>query len=163
MCSNTLGIISDIFPYVVMYTVFYLFHLFYWQFSWISCLFLFEHISNWCCQKVCIQSGITMGSSSISYPSNKTFISIFSLNDQNRFHILHFVFRHVGHVAPPPSDNRSLHTSNWTYFSLAFLQERLLLSVLPRHVAMEMKADINAKQEDMMFHKIYIQKHDNVR
>ncbi|XP_053554042.1 adenylate cyclase type 5 [Bombina bombina] len=27
---------------------------------------------------------------------------------------------------------------------------------------MEMKADINAKQEDMMFHKIYIQKHDNV-
>lgn len=43
------------------------------------------------------------------------------------------------------------------------MQERLLLSVLPRHVAMEMKADINAKKEDMMFHKIYIQKHDNVR
>uniref|UniRef100_A0A8C2GP64 adenylate cyclase n=1 Tax=Cyprinus carpio TaxID=7962 RepID=A0A8C2GP64_CYPCA len=42
------------------------------------------------------------------------------------------------------------------------IQERLLLSVLPRHVAMEMKADINAKKEDMMFHKIYIQKHDNV-
>ncbi|XP_022532587.2 adenylate cyclase type 6 [Astyanax mexicanus] len=41
-------------------------------------------------------------------------------------------------------------------------QERLLLSVLPRHVAMEMKAHINAKKEDMMFHKIYIQKHDNV-
>ncbi|XP_015246639.1 adenylate cyclase type 6-like [Cyprinodon tularosa] len=41
-------------------------------------------------------------------------------------------------------------------------QERLLLSVLPRHVAMEMKEDINAKKEDMMFHKIYIQKHDNV-
>ncbi|XP_061551108.1 adenylate cyclase type 6-like isoform X5 [Phycodurus eques] len=41
-------------------------------------------------------------------------------------------------------------------------QERLLLSVLPRHVAMEMKADINAKKEDMMFHRIYIQKHDNV-
>ncbi|KAI7794188.1 adenylate cyclase type 6 [Triplophysa rosa] len=41
-------------------------------------------------------------------------------------------------------------------------QERLLLSVLPRHVAMEMKADINVKKEDMMFHKIYIQKHDNV-
>lgn len=48
--------------------------------------------------------------------------------------------------------------------TICFLpQERLLLSVLPRHVAMEMKADINAKQEDMMFHKIYIQKHDNVR
>ncbi|KAM9344331.1 adenylate cyclase type 6-like isoform 1-T1 [Pholidichthys leucotaenia] len=41
-------------------------------------------------------------------------------------------------------------------------QERLLLSVLPRHVAMEMKADVSAKKEDMMFHKIYIQKHDNV-
>lgn len=47
--------------------------------------------------------------------------------------------------------------------SLSISQERLLLSVLPRHVAMEMKADINAKKEDMMFHKIYIQKHDNVR
>uniref|UniRef100_A0A2K6DZV5 Adenylate cyclase type 6 n=1 Tax=Macaca nemestrina TaxID=9545 RepID=A0A2K6DZV5_MACNE len=41
-------------------------------------------------------------------------------------------------------------------------QERLLLSVLPQHVAMEMKEDINTKKEDMMFHKIYIQKHDNV-
>ncbi|XP_038608564.1 adenylate cyclase type 6 [Tachyglossus aculeatus] len=41
-------------------------------------------------------------------------------------------------------------------------QERLLLSVLPQHVALEMKEDISAKQEDMMFHKIYIQKHDNV-
>ncbi|KAG7269262.1 hypothetical protein CRUP_024889 [Coryphaenoides rupestris] len=29
-------------------------------------------------------------------------------------------------------------------------EERLLLSVLPRHVAMEMKADINAKKEDMI-------------
>lgn len=46
---------------------------------------------------------------------------------------------------------------------LSVCQERLLLSVLPRHVAMEMKADINIKKEDMMFHKIYIQKHDNVR
>lgn len=52
--------------------------------------------------------------------------------------------------------------SDWFYLR-GFSQERLLLSVLPRHVAMEMKADINAKQEDMMFHKIYIQKHDNVR
>ena len=49
------------------------------------------------------------------------------------------------------------------FFSFFLFQERLLLSVLPRHVAMEMKADINAKKEDMMFHKIYIQKHDNVR
>lgn len=34
--------------------------------------------------------------------------------------------------------------------------------MLPQHVAMEMKEDINTKKEDMMFHKIYIQKHDNV-
>lgn len=46
---------------------------------------------------------------------------------------------------------------------LLWVQERLLLSVLPQHVAMEMKEDINTKKEDMMFHKIYIQKHDNVR
>ncbi len=52
---------------------------------------------------------------------------------------------------------------SFPYYDCHHLQERLLLSVLPRHVAMEMKADINAKQEDMMFHKIYIQKHDNVR
>lgn len=60
----------------------------------------------------------------------------------------------------PSSLNFSLSLSLST-FSIS--QERLLLSVLPRHVAMEMKADINAKKEDMMFHKIYIQKHDNVR
>ncbi|EEB11764.1 adenylate cyclase, putative [Pediculus humanus corporis] len=42
------------------------------------------------------------------------------------------------------------------------ITERLLLSVLPRHVAMEMKADIAGKQKDTMFHKIYIQKHENV-
>ncbi|XP_074659501.1 adenylate cyclase type 5-like [Tubulanus polymorphus] len=41
-------------------------------------------------------------------------------------------------------------------------QERLLLSVLPRHVAMEMKADIAGKVRDTMFHKIYIQRHENV-
>uniref|UniRef100_A0A803TWP6 Adenylate cyclase type 6 n=1 Tax=Anolis carolinensis TaxID=28377 RepID=A0A803TWP6_ANOCA len=46
--------------------------------------------------------------------------------------------------------------------SFLWKQERLLLSVLPQHVAMEMKEDINTKKEDMMFHKIYIQKHDNV-
>uniref|UniRef100_T1J6T7 adenylate cyclase n=1 Tax=Strigamia maritima TaxID=126957 RepID=T1J6T7_STRMM len=42
-----------------------------------------------------------------------------------------------------------------------FLQERLLLSVLPQHVAMEMKEDIIAPREQQ-FHKIYIQKHENV-
>ncbi|KAL5291164.1 ADCY5 family protein [Megaselia abdita] len=41
-------------------------------------------------------------------------------------------------------------------------QERLLLSVLPRHVAMEMKDDIAGKPRDTQFHKIYIQRHDNV-
>ncbi|CAG2235891.1 ADCY5 [Mytilus edulis] len=41
-------------------------------------------------------------------------------------------------------------------------QERLLLSVLPRHVAMEMKADIAGAPKDTMFHKIYIQRHDKV-
>lgn len=46
---------------------------------------------------------------------------------------------------------------------LSVLQERLLLSVLPRHVAMEMKADIAGKPQDTMFHKIYIQRHENVR
>lgn len=39
--------------------------------------------------------------------------------------------------------------------------ERLLLSVLPQHVAMEMKADIIAPRAGQ-FHKIYIQKHENV-
>ncbi|XP_017784775.1 PREDICTED: adenylate cyclase type 6 isoform X2 [Nicrophorus vespilloides] len=41
-------------------------------------------------------------------------------------------------------------------------QERLLLSVLPRHVAMEMKADIAGQQKEAQFHKIYIQRHENV-
>ena len=59
----------------------------------------------------------------------------------------------------------SLYLPNLSHrlLPLSISQERLLLSVLPRHVAMEMKADINSKKENMMFHKIYIQKHDNVR
>ncbi|KAJ2952682.1 hypothetical protein O0L34_g7022 [Tuta absoluta] len=40
--------------------------------------------------------------------------------------------------------------------------ERLLLSVLPQHVAMEMKNDIISPVEGQ-FHKIYIQKHEQVR
>ncbi|XP_050427048.1 Ca(2+)/calmodulin-responsive adenylate cyclase isoform X2 [Adelges cooleyi] len=39
--------------------------------------------------------------------------------------------------------------------------ERLLLSVLPQHVALEMKNDIMCPVEGQ-FHKIYIQRHDNV-
>lgn len=45
---------------------------------------------------------------------------------------------------------------------VALFQERLLLSVLPQHVAMEMKNDIISPVEGQ-FHKIYIQKHENVR
>ncbi|KAG6446969.1 hypothetical protein O3G_MSEX004697 [Manduca sexta] len=41
-------------------------------------------------------------------------------------------------------------------------QERLLLSVLPRHVAMEMKADIASQPRHEQFHKIYIQRYENV-
>ncbi|XP_052746735.1 adenylate cyclase type 6 [Bicyclus anynana] len=41
-------------------------------------------------------------------------------------------------------------------------QERLLLSVLPRHVAMEMKADIASQPRQGQFHKIYIQRYENV-
>nr|CAD7409833.1 unnamed protein product [Timema poppensis] len=44
---------------------------------------------------------------------------------------------------------------------LHWQQERLLLSVLPQHVAMEMKADIISPVETQ-FHKIYIQRHENV-
>ncbi|CAM9378859.1 unnamed protein product [Lampetra planeri] len=40
-------------------------------------------------------------------------------------------------------------------------QERLLMSLLPRHVAMEMKEDF-LKPPERIFHKIYIQRHDNV-
>ncbi|XP_077704625.1 uncharacterized protein LOC144284174 [Canis aureus] len=41
-------------------------------------------------------------------------------------------------------------------------QERLLMSLLPRYVAMEMKEDF-LKPPERIFHKIYIQRHDNVR
>ena len=41
-------------------------------------------------------------------------------------------------------------------------QERLLQSVLPEHVAREMKDDIMSPVEGQ-FHKIYIRKHENVR
>lgn len=42
------------------------------------------------------------------------------------------------------------------------IQERLLMSLLPRNVAMEMKEDF-LKPPERIFHKIYIQRHDNVR
>ncbi|TMS20569.1 Adenylate cyclase type 1 [Larimichthys crocea] len=40
-------------------------------------------------------------------------------------------------------------------------EERLLMSLLPRNVAMEMKEDF-LKPPERIFHKIYIQRHDNV-
>lgn len=42
-------------------------------------------------------------------------------------------------------------------------QENILLSVLPKHIANDMKKDIDQGQGDTMFHKIYIQKHNNIR
>ena len=42
-------------------------------------------------------------------------------------------------------------------------QERLLQSVLPQHIASEMKQDLKSPQHDGLFHKIYIQRHDSVR
>lgn len=41
-------------------------------------------------------------------------------------------------------------------------QENILLSVLPKHIANDMKRDFDRNQETM-FHKIYIQKHKNIR
>ncbi|XP_008581983.1 PREDICTED: adenylate cyclase type 1 [Galeopterus variegatus] len=43
----------------------------------------------------------------------------------------------------------------------AGVEERLLMSLLPRNVAMEMKEDF-LKPPERIFHKIYIQRHDNV-
>lgn len=44
-----------------------------------------------------------------------------------------------------------------------FLQERLLLSVLPQHVASEVKNDITLSDSDRQFHKIYIRHYSPVR
>lgn len=43
------------------------------------------------------------------------------------------------------------------------LQERLLLSVLPQHVASEVKNDITMRDNDRQFHKIYIHHYEPVR
>jgi hypothetical protein len=45
---------------------------------------------------------------------------------------------------------------------LLWLQERLLLSVLPEHVAVEMRQDLVASK-DSQFKKIYMSRHENVR
>lgn len=54
------------------------------------------------------------------------------------------------------------------HFVYRFLLERLLLSVLPGHVAHEMKLDLQKDRGFLVppvarqFHKIYIQRHENV-
>jgi hypothetical protein len=58
---------------------------------------------------------------------------------------------------------KSFSNISFGAFVTFLTQERLLLSVLPRHVAMEMKADIAGVKRDSMFHKIYIQRYENVR
>jgi hypothetical protein len=57
---------------------------------------------------------------------------------------------------------QKLLVSFWFDNWYLMMQERLLLSVLPQHVAIEMKGDIMSPVEGQ-FHKIYIQRHENVR
>lgn len=47
-------------------------------------------------------------------------------------------------------------------FFLFMLQERLLLSVLPEHVAVKMRQDLG-ESFDSQFKKIYMSRHENVR
>jgi hypothetical protein len=42
-------------------------------------------------------------------------------------------------------------------------QENILLSVLPKYIANDMKKDIDNTENTQMFHKIYIQRHANIR
>lgn len=70
----------------------------------------------------------------------------------------------ISSVANPPYRIRDTFVTLQKLIKFSnILQERLLLSVLPRHVAMEMKDDIAGKPQEAQFHKIYIQQHDNVR
>lgn len=49
------------------------------------------------------------------------------------------------------------------FFSLfILLQERLLLSVLPEHVAVKMRQDLGSEASEP-FKKIYMSRHENVR
>lgn len=43
-----------------------------------------------------------------------------------------------------------------------FVQERLLLSVLPEHVAVKMRQDLGSDDTEQ-FKKIYMSRHENVR
>ena len=73
----------------------------------------------------------------------------------------------TNHLMEQAGRNAFLDTRNCIKARLEMEQEnekleRLLLSVLPQHVAMEMKNDILLPRELGQFHKIYIQKHENV-
>lgn len=48
-----------------------------------------------------------------------------------------------------------------SYVNFIFSQERLLLSVLPEHVAVQMRQDLDSA--DSQFKKIYMSRHENVR
>lgn len=48
------------------------------------------------------------------------------------------------------------------FFIFFFYQERLLLSVLPEHVAVKMRQDLG-EALDSQFKKIYMSRHENVR
>jgi len=68
--------------------------------------------------------------------------------------------------------NIKAETIFWLYFLEHFilisfvrvvcLQERLLLSVLPEHVAVKMRQDLGTAL-DSQFKKIYMSRHENVR
>lgn len=48
------------------------------------------------------------------------------------------------------------------YILHIFTQERLLLSVLPKHVAVKMRQDLGSTSSEP-FKKIYMSRHENVR
>jgi hypothetical protein len=88
--------------------------------------------------------------------------SVISFLVELRLWKLVVTFRSSFH-APVRIREKNLIAQYWGMTFFLFSQERLLLSVLPRHVAMEMKADIAGKPVDTQFHKIYIQRYENVR
>lgn len=63
-------------------------------------------------------------------------------------------------MAPPPSE------SQVTEPGLLLPQERLVLSVLPRFVVLEMINDMSNVEDEHLqhqFHRIYIHRYENVR
>lgn len=56
-----------------------------------------------------------------------------------------------------------ISTSTSTSISIIIIcQERLLLSVLPKHVAIKMREDLGSSSSEA-FKKIYMSRHENVR